>query len=295
MNLPRRQLVVIGSANMDLVTRVKEFPQPGETTTGSALELHPGGKGANQAVAAARAGAKVSFIGNIGEGAFGDVLVDGLKKEGIDLKYLERSRKLPAGTAVILLNAQGENQIIVTRSSNDLVNAAQVRKARTLIASAGMVLLQLEVPFAAVRQAIFLAHAAKAPVMLNPAPVMQALPKSLLVKLDWLTPNEHELAVLTKSAVRTKAEIQNAAQSLLRAGVKNIVVTCGAKGACWVSARGSQWFPAQEVKVVDTVGAGDCFSGSLAAALALGSDPGEAICRAVNTATMKVTRKGARG
>ncbi|HEY1171709.1 MAG TPA: ribokinase [Verrucomicrobiae bacterium] len=295
MSSPRKQVVVIGSANMDLVTRVREFPRPGETIAGSALEQHPGGKGANQAVAAARAGAKVSFIGNIGRGAIGDALVAGLKKERIDLMHLERSRELPAGTAVILLNQRGENQIVVTRSSNDLVSVDQVHEAKKTIQQAGMVLLQLEVPLAAVREAVAIAHKSGVPVMLNPAPIAEALPEVLLEKVDWLTPNERELTVLAKTKVSTKAEIETAARKLLRTGVKNVVVTCGARGACWVSLTGTQWIPAKRVKAVDTVGAGDCFSGTLAAALVHGDEPAGAIRYAVDAATVKVTQKGARG
>jgi ribokinase len=289
-----KPLIVIGSANMDLVTRVHAFPQQGETRPGSALEQHPGGKGANQAVAAARAGAKVSFIGNIGHGAFGDALVAGLVKESIDLTHLRRSKELPAGTALILLNAEGENQIVVTRSSNDLVNTAQIRQAKPLIQQAGLLLVQLEVPLAAVTAAISLAHKAKVPVMLNPAPITQPLPKSLLKQVTWLTPNEHELAVLTGSTVRTKEQIEQGARKLLSVGMPNIVVTCGARGACWVSANGTRWFPARKVKVVDTVGAGDCFSGALAAGLTRGLLPAAAIQQAVQAATLNVTKPGAR-
>ncbi len=289
-----KPLVVLGSANMDLVTRVHAFPQPGETHPGSGLEQHPGGKGANQAVAAARAGAKVSFIGNIGHGAFGDELVSGLVKESIDLTHLRRSDRLPAGTALILLNAAGENQIVVTRSSNELVSAAQVHQAKPLIQQAGLLLVQLEVPLAAVTAAIALAHKAKVPVMLNPAPITRPLPKSLLKQVTWLTPNEHELAVLTRSTVRTKEQVEQGARKLLSVGLPNIVVTCGARGACWVSANGTRWFPARKVKVVDTVGAGDCFSGVLAAGLTRGLLPAIAIQEAVQAATLNVTRHGAR-
>ncbi|MGV3756410.1 MAG: ribokinase [Verrucomicrobiota bacterium] len=294
MRSMRKPLVVLGSANMDLVTRMNVFPQPGETRPGSALEQHPGGKGANQAVAAARAGTKVGFIGNIGHGSFGDTLVSGLAKEGIDLTHLRRSKELPAGTALILLNRAGENQIVVTRSSNELVSAAQVRQAKPLIQQAGLLLVQLEVPLAAVTTAISLAHKAKVPVMLNPAPISRPLPKRLLAQVTWLTPNEHELAVLTGVTARTKEQLEQGAQKLLSAGVPNIVVTCGARGACWVSANTTRWFPARKVKVVDTVGAGDCFSGVLAAGLTRGLPPEAAIRKAVQAATLNVTKLGAR-
>lgn len=293
MSSTRKPLVVLGSANMDLVTRMDAFPQPGETRPGSALEQHPGGKGANQAVAAARAGAKVSFIGNIGHGAFGDALVSGLEKGSIDLTHLRRSKKLPAGTALILLNAAGENQIVVTRSSNELVNAAQVRQAKALIQQAGMLQVQLEVPLAAVTAAIAIAHKAKVPVLLNPAPITGPLPKSLLKQVTWLTPNEHELSVLTGVTARTEKQVELGAQKLLRAGIPNVVVTCGARGACWVSAAGAHWFPARKVKAVDTLGAGDCFSGVLAARLGQGDEPAQAIRTAIAAASLAVTKTGA--
>lgn len=293
MRSPSKPLVVIGSANMDLVTRVAVFPQAGETLPGSALELHPGGKGANQAVAAVRAGAKVSFIGNIGHGAFGDILVSGLVKEGIALSYLRRISKLPAGTALILLNQAGENQIVVTRSSNDLVNVAQVRSAKPLLQKAGMLLLQLEIPLRAVTAAISVACAAKVPVMLNPAPVTRPLPVRLLKQVAWLTPNEHELAVLTGQPASSPQQVDQGAQKLRSLDVVNVVVTCGARGACWVSAAGIRWFPARKVKVVDTVGAGDCFSGVLAARILAGDETAQAIRTAITAASLAVTKTGA--
>ncbi len=289
MKSARKSLIVIGSANMDLLTRVKAFPRAGETQPGKALVHRPGGKGANQAIAAVQAGAKVEFIGNIGKGTFGEALVANLKREKVKLSHLERSAKLPAGTALILLNEEGENQIVVTQSSNDLVSVAQIRKAKELIQGAGLVLMQLEVPLAAVTAAISIAHAAKVPAMLNPAPVTQPLPADLLRRVTWLTPNEHELAVLTGLPAQTKAQIETGSQRLLQQGVQNVVVTCGARGACWASAQGVQWFPARKVRVTDTVGAGDCFAGTLAAGLCAGNSPMVTIRKAVAAASARVS------
>jgi ribokinase len=290
MSSTRKPLVVIGSANMDLLTRVQSFPRPGETMPGSALQLRPGGKGANQAVAAARAGAPISFVGNIGAGAFGDALVANLQHAGIDLSRLERSNKLPAGTALILLNETGENEIVVTRSSNELVSVAQIKRSQRLIQGAGMVLLQLEIPLASVQTAVAMAHAAKVPVVLNPAPCTEPLSKKLLAQVDWLTPNEHELAALTGNRVKTSAEVAAAAKHLLVQGAKNVVVTCGAKGACWVTRDKVTWFPAPRVKVIDTVGAGDCFNGFFAAELCTSNNIHLALSQAVARASSLISQ-----
>ena len=263
-------LVVIGSANMDLISHVKQFPAPGETRSGSALVQRPGGKGANQAIAAARNGAKVSFIGNIGRDVFGDVLVRNLKQAGVNLKYLARSAQTPAGTALILLDEARENQIVVTRSSNDLVSPEQVMKAKPLIEKAGAVLLQMEIPYSTVEAAIDLAFAAGVPVILNPAPVIKPLPKKLLRKIFCLTPNEHELAVLTGKNTETPDAITSSARILYSQGVENVAVTCGARGVFWGSKAGEKWIPAPVVKLNDSVGAGDFFNGALAAGLVSG-------------------------
>jgi len=289
MSSARKPLIVIGSANMDLLTRVPSFPCPGETMPGSALQQRPGGKGANQAVAAARTGAPVSFVGNIGAGAFGDALVVNLELAGIDLSRLERSAKVPAGTALILLNKAGENQIVVTRSSNDLVSPAQIKRARRLIQGAGMLLLQLEIPLASVEAAITIAHAAKVPVILNPAPCEAPLSRKLLAQVDWLTPNEHELAMLTGKRATKPGEVEAAARLLVRQGARNVVVTCGASGACWVTHDKVTWFPAPRVKVIDTVGAGDCFNGVLAAQLLAGQHANQALVQAVAGASKEIS------
>lgn len=286
----RKPLVVIGSANMDLLTRVQAFPRPGETMPGSALLQRPGGKGANQAIAAAQAGATVSFIGNIGTGAFGDALVANLENAGIDLSHLERSPKLPAGTALILLNETGENEIVVTRSSNELVGLAQIKRSKQLIQEAGMVLLQLEIPLASVQEAIKLAHAAKVPVVLNPAPCTKPLPGKLLKQIDRLTPNELELAALTGKQVKSMTDVAVAAQHLLSLGARNIIVTCGAKGACWVTHDRITWFPAPCVKVIDTVGAGDCFNGVFAAEICAKNIVNQAISLAISRASNLISR-----
>lgn len=286
----RKPLVVIGSANMDLLTRVQAFPRPGETMPGSALLQRPGGKGANQAIAAAQVGASVSFVGNIGTGAFGDALVANLEQAGIDLSHLERSSKLPAGTALILLNKAGENEIVVTRSSNELVGVAQIKRSKQLIQGAGMLLLQMEIPLASVQAAIALAHAAKVPVVLNPAPCTKPLTQKLLKQVDWLTPNEHELTALTGKRVKTMTDVAVAAQHLLSQGARNVVVTCGAKGACWVTRDKVTWFPAPRVKVIDTVGAGDCFNGVFAAGLCASKTINQALSQAVARASSLISR-----
>lgn len=285
-------LVVIGSANMDLISHVKQFPAPGETRSGSALVQRPGGKGANQAIAAALNGAKVSFIGNIGRDVFGDALVHNLKQAGVNLKYLARSAEAPAGTALILLDEARENQIVVTRSSNDLVSPEQVMKAKPLIEKAGAVLLQMEIPYPTVEAAIILAYSVGVPVILNPAPVVKPLSKKLLRKISWLTPNKLELSVLSQvGSLETAGEIMAAARDLQAQGVENVAVTCGARGVFWVSKEGEKWIPAPVVKLNDSVGAGDFFNGGLAAWLVAGEKFIDCLNKGVLFASNQIAKK----
>ena len=288
----RPSIVVIGSANTDLVVRVPKLPRPGETVTGGALRVVAGGKGANQAVAAARAGARVTFVANIGKDDFGDAAVKGLCRERIDTRYIVRSRTKPSGVALIMVDAHGENLISVARGSNNELLPKHADAALLAIRKASCLMAQLEIPLATVRHAIELANRHRVPVLLNPAPV-QPVPASVLCRATFLTPNQHELTALTGLPAERKSEVEVAARKLHRLGVAHVLATCGARGVCWCSAAGVRWFPAPKVKVVDTVGAGDCFSGTFAAAIAEGKSVEEAIRFAVAAAAISVTRPGA--
>ena len=270
MSRSKPHLIVVGSSNTDLVIQCDRLPKPGETLLGGAFARFAGGKGANQAVAAARAGARVTFIGAHGNDDFGRAAKAGLRREGIDVRYFRERRQVPSGVALILVGGRDrQNLIAVARSANDTLSAADVRAARSVFRQADAVVAQLEVPLAAVQAAAELAAAAGIPFILNPAPARK-LPAKLLRLVDTLTPNEHEVGVVGN-------------------GARHTVVTLGARGV----RVGKQRFPAPKVKPVDTVGAGDCFTAWLAVGIAEGLSLEDAARRAVNAASIAVTRPGA--
>lgn len=285
-------VVVIGSANTDLVVRASKLPRPGETVTGGRFQIVAGGKGANQGVAAARAGARVTFIGNVGRDDFGDAILQGLRRERIDTRYIVRSKDAPSGVALIMVDFRGENLIGVARGSNDELVPRHVDTALAAIRAARCLVLQLEIPVKTVRRAIELANRHRVPVLLNPAPA-QPVPASLLRQVTFLTPNEHELEALTGLPIKRRSEVEAAARKLNRLGVAHVLATCGARGVCWCGDAGVRWFPPPKVKAVDTVGAGDCFSGAFAAAITEGKAVEEAVRFAVAAAAISVTRPGA--
>jgi len=290
MTKPR--IVIIGSANTDLVVRVPKLPRPGETVTGGQFKIVAGGKGANQAVAAARAGARVTFIGNIGKDGFGDATLQGLRREGINTRCVVRSKSSPSGVALIMVDARGENLISVARGSNNELLPRHVDAAEPAVREARLLVVQLEIPLATVRYAIELANRHRIPVLLNPAPA-QRVPASLLRQVTFLTPNQHELAALTGQITTRRSDVESAARKLRGLGVDQILVTCGARGVCWCDATVVRWFQAPRVKALDTVGAGDCFSGVFAVAISEGKSIEEAIHFAIAAAAISVARHGA--
>lgn len=282
------QLVVVGSSNTDLVLPCPRLPRPGETLLGGELARYPGGKGANQAVAAARAGARVDFVGGRGDDDFGATAAAGLRAEGIGVRHFRVYPRAPSGVAVILLGGrERQNQIVVARSANDALTPAAIRAARALLARADAVVVQLEIPLPAVQEAARMAKAEGVPLILNPAPA-RALPVSLYRLVDTLVPNEHEARLL--SGQRDPAR---AARALRRRGCRRVVVTLGARGALVSDEKGERTWPAVRVRPVDTVGAGDCFTAWLAVGLAEGLDLDAATHRALRAAALAVTRSGA--
>lgn len=282
------RIIVLGSSNTDLVVNCERLPKPGETLLGGEFHRYPGGKGANQAVAAARAGARVTLIGARGDDEFGRTALAGLRAEKIVTRYFQKTSAAPSGVALILVGGKTrENVIAVAKSANDTVSAASVRAAQPEFAKAQAVVAQLEVPLVAVMEAARQARRARIPFLLNPAPARE-LPPALLRLVDTLTPNEHEAAFLTGHDAP-----ETAARCLLKMGCRRVVVTLGARGALLVDKNGIRHFRARRVRAVDTVGAGDCFMGWLAAGLAEGSTADEAIPRALAAATISVTRAGA--
>ena len=281
-------IVVVGSSNTDLVLNCARLPAPGETLFGGELLRFGGGKGANQAVAAARAGARVTFVGARGDDDFGAQAARNLKSGGIDVRHFAVHPRLRSGVAVILIGGrERQNQIVVARSANDALSAGAVNRAAAAIRRSDAVVAQLEVPLSAVERAAKLAHGAGVPFILNPAPA-RALPAALLRLVDTLVPNEHEARLL--SGARDPAR---AARALLRRGCRRVVITLGAKGALLADAAGLRTLPAVRVKPVDTVGAGDCFTAWLAVGIGEGMSLDEAARRATRAASIAVTRPGA--
>ena len=284
-------VVVVGSANLDVVVPVPHHPATGETVMGGDHTLVPGGKGANQAVAAARQGAKVAFVGRVGADDAGTMLRISLEEAGVLTTYLATDNEAPSGIALIGVDDDGDNAIVVSPGANARVAAADVAAAARAVASAKVVLLQLEVPVDAVTVA---ADTATGTVILNPAPAPskpESLPPRLLDRVDVLVPNTIELAQLTGIDPSADAdELAAAARSL---GVDTVVVTRGGAGGLIVTSDGAMEVSAPTIAPVDTTGAGDSFCGALAAALASGASILGATERAVQAGAIAATRPGA--
>jgi ribokinase len=284
--MPRPKIVVVGSANTDMVVRADHLPTPGETVLGGKFIMTAGGKGANQAVAAARLGAEVTFVARLGRDVFGDRSLAGYQAEGINTAYIVRDDEEASGVALIVVDADAENSITVAPGANGRLSPADVYTAERAIAEADGVLLQLEIPLETVRAAIELARRHHVRVILNPAPA-RVLPDEVLRGIDVLTPNETEAAKLIGE------QVDSALETLLARGVGNIVMTCGSAGCEVVSGGERQRVSGFHVKAVDTTGAGDCFNGALAVALARGLNMAEAARYANAAAALAVTRFGA--
>ena len=285
-------VVVVGSSNTDLVIQSAKLPEPGMTVLGGSYQVVSGGKGANQAVAAARTGSQVVFVANIGRDDFGNDALARFEREGIGTRFVVRDQNTPSGVAMIMIGDNGRNLISVAASSNDCLANAHIERAKPAFANARYCLVQLEIPLPTVRAALRLSKSQDVFTILDPAPCRR-LAKSLLRLVDLITPNEFELAELTGMPVKTKRNIECAGEELLQTGVGEVIVTCGARGVCHLSGKEADWFSAPKVKAVDTVGAGDCFNGSLASALSSGLGMDEAIRFAILTSARSVTLQGA--
>jgi len=288
----RNRVLVIGSSNTDMTVNVARLPRAGETILGGEFAMCAGGKGANQAVGAARAGAAVTFIGRIGRDMFGEQALASLAAEGINLDYVVRDAARPSGVALIYVGSHGENSIAVASGANSSLKPADVRKARRAFRDAGVIILQLETPLETAQAAAELAVRAGVRVILNPAPA-QPLPASLLKRVYLLTPNESEAAMLTGVTVNNEAGAAKAADKLRARGAKNVIVTLGARGAFLVGENIRGLIPAYTVKAVDATAAGDVFNGALGFALAEGQSLPDAARFANAAAAISVTRLGA--
>ena len=278
---PMAKVLVVGSSNYDLVWRTARVPARGETVAGTSFATFMGGKGANQAVAAGRLGASVAFCGSFGTDSFGDEMLLAVSASGVDVSFVRRSR-LPSGTASVVVEESGSNQIVVALGANMDLQPADVLAALQSL-QPEYVLAQLEVPLDAVEAAA----SSSARFVLNPAPAAE-LPASLLARCFALVPNETEIATLVPG--RSASE---AAKSLLDKGVENVILTLGERGVEWVSATGTVFVPSHKVVAVDTVAAGDVFCGAFVTGLSAGKPMEEALRYANAAAAISVTRHGA--
>ena len=289
--MPAR-VTVVGSLNMDLVVRAPRIPRPGETIIGGEFRTVPGGKGANQAVAAARLGAQVAMVGRVGGDAFGGLLLENLAAAGVDHTFVTRDVEAATGVALIEVDDAGQNSIVVVSGANMRLAPADVEAAAAAIGVADVLLLQLESPLETVTRAAQVAHARGVTVILNPAPA-RPVPAGLLGLVDVLIPNESETALLTGLPVGDQEEAQAAAAALRRMGVATVILTLGERGALLAYEGGAELFPAFDVTPVDTTAAGDAFVGGLAVALAEGRPLREAVRWGNAAGALATTRLGA--
>ena len=296
MNSRTPKVAVVGSLNIDLVCHATRRPDKGETLIGDAFDIFTGGKGFNQATAAARLGAEVTLVGSVGADPFGEMLLSATENEGIDSRFVTKRTDTGTGVATIVIEPDGDNSIIVVPRANMALTTAEIDAAADAIANADVLLLQLETPIAASEHAAAIAKAHGTTVLLNPAPA-QPLPDSLLAYVDILTPNQSETELLSKMRVSNDEEARNAA-AVLRARMTNtetstVVLTLGERGALILTATTSESVPARAVEAVDTTGAGDAFCGALATALASGETLHAAIGFANAAGAAAVTVVGA--
>lgn len=289
----RNHITIMGSFVADLAFRTQRIPAWGETILGGSFVLGPGGKGSNQAVAAARAGGNVTFLCKLGRDAFGDLARRTYAEEGIDTKFVFESTEQGTGAAAIIVDeARGENAIIVVPGSGYHVTPAEVDRARDRIAQSAIFMTQLEVPVSVAEHGLKLARSLGVVTILNPAPAVP-LPAHIFGLCDYLTPNETEAAALTGLPVGNIAEAERAADALLTRGAGSVVVTLGAQGAFVKNSKLAQHVPAVEFgAVVETTGAGDAFSGGFAVALSEGADIATAARFGCAVAGISVTRRG---
>lgn len=286
------RIAVIGSSNTDMVVKASRFPQPGETLLGGNFFMFPGGKGANQAVAAARLGAQVTFICATGNDLFGRNAMEHYKNEGIGLEGACELQDVPSGVALITINREGENVIVVASGANAHLNEAHLKKNSTLLGEADLLLTQLETPLECIGFLTDFSRKTGKRLILNPAPACD-LPKGLLEGLYLITPNQSEARQLTGIDVKDEEGAREACRRFLAMGIRNVVITMGKKGACFMNGETNHMVNAPEVEVQDTTAAGDVYNGALAVKLAEDAAWPEALAFANMAAALSVTRMGA--
>ncbi|GLX70407.1 ribokinase [Paenibacillus glycanilyticus] len=285
------KIVVVGSLNMDIVVKTSRFPERGETLSGQEVHFHPGGKGANQAVACARQGHETVMLGAIGEDAFGSSLAESLESSGVDTRYLLTKPGVATGIASITL-AEQDNSIVVVPGANGALTPDDVMAWQPVISEAAIMLIQFEIPMEVVSAAVHAAHKAGVKVILNPAPACE-IPEDLVKKVTYITPNQSELHAIT--GIDPSADgLESAMDALLARGPEFVVATLGSRGAAWKERGGSLRRAAtHHVDVVDTTGAGDAFNGGLACSLAINREIGDNVKHGIAVSALAVTKFGA--
>lgn len=289
-----KSILVVGSINVDLTVAASRHPRPGETILGTDFGIFTGGKGANQAAAAARLGHTVHMIGKVGDDSFGATLLEELSSAGVRTHAITTTRG-PSGVALIIATHSGENSIIVAPGANNALSPRDLERFSVLIRSAGVVLTQLEIPLETVEALAGMTTRHGVPLVLDPAPA-RSLPSDLLARVDWITPNESEAQILTGSTVSpsSPSELRELSEYFMSLGPKNILLKLGERGAYLATQDGTRaLIPPYSVTAVDTTAAGDAFNGAFAVALARGSSPADAAGWASAVAAISVTRRGA--
>ncbi len=289
----RKKILVVGSSNVDFVLNVPEMPRKGETLLCRSFANVPGGKGANQACACGKLGGDCTFLSVLGRDSLGQLLYKSLENAGVDLSRIGYSDTQPSGMAMITVNSAGENSIVVVPGANDCCDEAYFRRNQDVNQSAGILLIQLEIPHDGVFSLISEMKKMGKTTILNPAPAPESIPDDLFQYIDWITPNETELSSITKLPTDTVEQVEFAAKQLIQKGVGNVLVTIGSKGALLCRESGCVHYPTQKVTAVDTTAAGDTFNGALAVALSEEMPVDDAIRFANTAAAISVTRKGA--
>jgi ribokinase len=290
--MSKNNILIIGSSNTDMVIKTKKIPVPGETIIGGTFLMNPGGKGANQAVAAARLNGKVTFVAKCGIDLFGTRAIELLMQEGIDSRYIVKDHEMPSGVALITVDSVGENSIVVAPGSNGNLRQEDIPDKIFETGKYSILLMQLEIPIRIVEYCAIAASAQGIKVIINPAPA-QRLSDDLLRRTWLLTPNETEAEILSGVKIQDISSAEAAASSLQNMGVKNVIITMGAAGAYVKSAGFTGMVSVEAVKAVDTTAAGDVFNGALAVALAEGKELEKAVAFANKVASLSVTRMGA--
>jgi len=286
------RIAVVGSNMIDLITYVVRMPEAGETVEAPRFEMGFGGKGANQAVAAARLGSQVMMVARVGDDAFGKNYLENFRAQGIDVRHVSPAPGLSNGVAPIFVDPSGENRILIVKGANTQLSPADVDRAAQDLAACELILMQLEVPLETVYHTVALASRLRKDVLLNPAPGHPELDVARLAGLTFLVPNQTELALLSGMPTGSVDQNELAARSIIRRGIRTVIVTLGGEGALLVTASETRHIPAVQVKPVDTTGAGDAFIGSFAHHYAIARDVEGALRQAVRYAAHSITRPG---